>query len=166
MCHAFDQDAKDGHDLLIGLNSGDGNILTWIWLTSLIGEVKLFKFICSLCIIVVYSVSLRQQLQDVGKKLVGAHHYNKDGSVNNRQDFSYDTHYASFLFLFLFVFTQYDCLYLFLFWMEYWDHGILLKFCGVAWDGFMIMSGLYWVFLFNYCNTCLRVYCWETSKSV
>ncbi|GAY53347.1 hypothetical protein CUMW_148610 [Citrus unshiu] len=49
VCHAFDQDAKDGHDLLIGLNSGD-----------------------------VYSVSLRQQLQDVGKKLVGAHHYNKD----------------------------------------------------------------------------------------
>ncbi|GMI71251.1 hypothetical protein like AT3G53390 [Hibiscus trionum] len=54
VCHAFDQDAKEGHDLLIGLNSGD-----------------------------VYSVSLRQQLQDVGKKLVGAHHYNKDGSVNN-----------------------------------------------------------------------------------
>ncbi|KAJ6750123.1 hypothetical protein OIU85_000728 [Salix viminalis] len=41
VCHAFDQDAKDGHDLLIGLSSGD-----------------------------VYSVSLRQQLQDVGKKLV------------------------------------------------------------------------------------------------
>ncbi|KAA3455131.1 putative catabolite repression protein creC isoform X2 [Gossypium australe] len=57
VCHAFDQDAKEGHDLLIGLNSGD-----------------------------VYSVSLRQQLQDVGKKLVGAHHYNKDGCVNNRQD--------------------------------------------------------------------------------
>ncbi|KAG5055544.1 hypothetical protein JHK85_008054 [Glycine max] len=57
VCHTFDQDAKDGHDLLIGLNSGD-----------------------------VYSVSLRQQLQDVGKKLVGAQHYNKDGSVNNRQD--------------------------------------------------------------------------------
>lgn len=54
VCHAFDQDAKDGHDLLVGLNSGD-----------------------------VYSVSLRQQLQDVGKKLVGAHHYNKDGVVNN-----------------------------------------------------------------------------------
>lgn len=54
VCHAFDPDAKDGHDLLIGLNSGD-----------------------------VYSVSLRQQLQDVGKKLVGAHHYNKDGCVNN-----------------------------------------------------------------------------------
>ncbi|CAI9098039.1 OLC1v1034591C1 [Oldenlandia corymbosa var. corymbosa] len=53
-CHAFDPDAKDGHDLLIGLNSGD-----------------------------VYSVSLRQQLQDVGKKLVGAQHYNKDGAVNN-----------------------------------------------------------------------------------
>ncbi|XVF76465.1 hypothetical protein PTKIN_Ptkin13bG0268500 [Pterospermum kingtungense] len=49
-----DKDAKDGHDLLIGLSSGD-----------------------------VYSVSLRQQLQDVGKKLVGAQHYNKDGSVNN-----------------------------------------------------------------------------------
>ncbi|KAL7195533.1 hypothetical protein ACSBR1_035712 [Camellia fascicularis] len=54
VCHAFDTDAKDGHDLLIGLNSGD-----------------------------VYSVSLRQQLQDVGKKLVGAQHYNKDGCVNN-----------------------------------------------------------------------------------
>ncbi|CAL5419944.1 unnamed protein product [Camellia sinensis] len=54
VCHAFDPDAKDGHDLLIGLNSGD-----------------------------VYSVSLRQQLQDVGKKLVGAQHYNKDGCVNN-----------------------------------------------------------------------------------
>ncbi|KAJ0245663.1 Transducin/WD40 repeat-like superfamily protein [Hirschfeldia incana] len=54
MCHAFDPDAKDGHDLLIGLNSGD-----------------------------VYTVSLRQQLQDLSKKLVGALHYNKDGSVNN-----------------------------------------------------------------------------------
>ncbi|KAL3536282.1 hypothetical protein ACH5RR_004743 [Cinchona calisaya] len=54
VCHAFDPDAKDGHDLLIGLNSGD-----------------------------VYSVSLQQQLQDVGKKLVGAQHYNKDGSMNN-----------------------------------------------------------------------------------
>ncbi|KAG5584380.1 hypothetical protein H5410_044814 [Solanum commersonii] len=50
VCHAFDPDAKEGHDLLIGLNSGD-----------------------------VYSVSLRQQLQDVGKKLIGAQHYNKDG---------------------------------------------------------------------------------------
>ncbi|XP_057955327.1 uncharacterized protein LOC131149169 [Malania oleifera] len=54
VCHAFDPEAKDGHDLLIGLQTGD-----------------------------VYSVSLRQQLQDVGKKLVGAQHYNKDGSVNN-----------------------------------------------------------------------------------
>ncbi|KAL5711431.1 hypothetical protein ACHQM5_021888 [Ranunculus cassubicifolius] len=54
ICHAFDPEAKDGHDLLIGLNSGD-----------------------------VYSVSLRQQLQDFGKKLIGAQHYNKDGSVNN-----------------------------------------------------------------------------------
>lgn len=24
LCHAFDPDAKDGHDLLIGLTSGDG----------------------------------------------------------------------------------------------------------------------------------------------
>ncbi|XP_068317645.1 probable catabolite repression protein creC [Pyrus communis] len=54
VCHAFDQDVKDGHDLIIGLSCGD-----------------------------VYSVSLRQQLQDVGKKLVGAQHYNKDGSVSN-----------------------------------------------------------------------------------
>ncbi|KAM1050799.1 hypothetical protein ACFX2I_032376 [Malus domestica] len=54
VCHAFDQDAKDGHDLIIGLSCGD-----------------------------VYSVSLRQQLQDVGKKLVGAQLYNKDGSVSN-----------------------------------------------------------------------------------
>lgn len=35
---------------------------------------------------VVYSVSLRQQLQDVGKKLVGAQHYNKEGSTDNRQE--------------------------------------------------------------------------------
>ncbi|KAK6942822.1 WD40 repeat [Dillenia turbinata] len=49
VCHAFDPDAKDGHDLLVGLNSGD-----------------------------VYSLSLRQQLQDVGKKHVGGQHYNKD----------------------------------------------------------------------------------------
>lgn len=54
VCHAFDSKAKEGHDLLIGLNSGD-----------------------------VYSVSLRLQLQDVGKKLVGAHHYNKDGTLNS-----------------------------------------------------------------------------------
>ncbi|KVI00203.1 WD40 repeat-containing protein [Cynara cardunculus var. scolymus] len=54
ICHAFDSKAKDGHDFLIGLNSGD-----------------------------VYSVSLRLQLQDVGKKLVGAHHYNKDGALNS-----------------------------------------------------------------------------------
>ncbi|KAG5582578.1 hypothetical protein H5410_053205 [Solanum commersonii] len=54
VCHAFDPDAKEGHDLLIGLSSGD-----------------------------VYSVSLRQQMQDVGKKLIGTQHYNKDGSVNN-----------------------------------------------------------------------------------
>ena len=27
VCHAFDPDAKDGHDLLIGLHSGDGDFL-------------------------------------------------------------------------------------------------------------------------------------------
>ncbi|PRQ33631.1 putative transcription factor WD40-like family [Rosa chinensis] len=53
VCHAFDSEAKDGHDLLIGLSSGD-----------------------------IYSASLRQQLQDSGKKLVGALHYNKECSVN------------------------------------------------------------------------------------
>ncbi|KAL6521034.1 hypothetical protein OROGR_017603 [Orobanche gracilis] len=57
LCHAYDPDEKDGHDLLVGLNTGD-----------------------------VYSVSLRQQLQDVGKKLVGAQHYNKDGAVNSGQE--------------------------------------------------------------------------------
>ncbi|KAI3857336.1 hypothetical protein MKX03_028996 [Papaver bracteatum] len=54
VCHAFDPESKDGHDLLIGLYSGD-----------------------------VYSLSLRQQLQDVGKRLIGAQHHNKDGLVNN-----------------------------------------------------------------------------------
>uniref|UniRef100_A0A803N3X9 Uncharacterized protein n=1 Tax=Chenopodium quinoa TaxID=63459 RepID=A0A803N3X9_CHEQI len=52
LCRAFDPDAKDGHDLLIRLNSGD--------------------------------VSLRQQLQDMGKKLVGTHHHNKGAPVNER----------------------------------------------------------------------------------
>ncbi|KAM3379300.1 hypothetical protein P3S68_011714 [Capsicum galapagoense] len=56
VCHAFDPDAKEGHDLLIGLNFGG-----------------------------VHSVSLRQQLQDIWKKLIEAQHYNKDGVVNNRQ---------------------------------------------------------------------------------
>jgi len=28
VCHAFDQDAKDGHDFLVGLSSGDGKIST------------------------------------------------------------------------------------------------------------------------------------------
>ncbi|KAI3986211.1 hypothetical protein MKX01_004355 [Papaver californicum] len=54
VCHAFDPESKDGHDLLIGLYSGD-----------------------------VYSLSLHQQLQDVGKRLIGAQHHNKDGLVNN-----------------------------------------------------------------------------------
>ena len=89
MCHAFDQDAKDGHDLLIGLSSGDGKILTqgWIAFLFLYWKFKLSDFSGYIFLIAVYSVSLRQQLQDVGKKLVGAHHYNKDGSVNNRQEY-------------------------------------------------------------------------------
>lgn len=36
--------------------------------------------------ILVYSVSLRQQLQDPGRKLVAAQHYNKDGAINNRYE--------------------------------------------------------------------------------
>ena len=39
----------------------------------------------TLFVVVVYSSSLRQQLQDSGKKLVGAHHYNKEGAVTSRQ---------------------------------------------------------------------------------
>lgn len=54
VCHAYDPEVKDGHDLIIGLNSGD-----------------------------VYSMSLRQQLQDPGRKAVGAQHYNKDGYIDN-----------------------------------------------------------------------------------
>ncbi|XP_020111897.1 WD repeat-containing protein 20 homolog isoform X1 [Ananas comosus] len=54
VCHAFDPEAKDGHDLLIGLHSGD-----------------------------VYLVSLRQQLQDPGRKLVASQHFNKEGVINN-----------------------------------------------------------------------------------
>ncbi|XP_074583268.1 putative catabolite repression protein creC [Curcuma longa] len=57
VCHAFDAEANDGHDLLIGLQCGD-----------------------------VYLVSLRQQLQDTGRKMVAAQHYfyyNKDGATNN-----------------------------------------------------------------------------------
>lgn len=29
VCHAFDSESKDGHDLLIGLNSGDGKDLLY-----------------------------------------------------------------------------------------------------------------------------------------
>ncbi|KAM0824372.1 hypothetical protein ACQ4PT_070245 [Festuca glaucescens] len=48
LCHAFDSEAKEGHDLIIGMGSGD-----------------------------VYSMSLRQQLQEPGRKPVAAQHYNK-----------------------------------------------------------------------------------------
>ncbi|KAL6906144.1 hypothetical protein ACP4OV_003745 [Aristida adscensionis] len=48
LCHAFDPEAKEGHDLVIGMASGD-----------------------------VYSMSLRQQLQDPGRKPAAAQHYNK-----------------------------------------------------------------------------------------
>lgn len=59
LCHAFDSEAKEGHDLIIGMGSGD-----------------------------VYSISLRQQLQEPGRKPVAAQHYNrgdKDGmSISSR----------------------------------------------------------------------------------
>ncbi|KQJ92046.1 WD repeat-containing protein 20 [Brachypodium distachyon] len=59
LCHAFDPEAKEGHDLIIGMGSGD-----------------------------VYSMSLRQQLQESGRKPVAAQHYNKgdkDGtSISSR----------------------------------------------------------------------------------
>ncbi|KAI4987828.1 hypothetical protein ZWY2020_028586 [Hordeum vulgare] len=59
LCHAFDSEAKEGHDLIIGMGSGD-----------------------------VYSMSLRQQLQEPGRKPVAAQHYNKgdkDGaSISSR----------------------------------------------------------------------------------
>ncbi|KAH0928648.1 hypothetical protein HID58_014375 [Brassica napus] len=86
MCHAFDLDAKDGHDLLIGLNSGDGKLKCEIAFLLTPDLDALYRGFYSF-VIVVYTVSLRQQLQDVSKKLVGALHYNKDGSVNNRQEF-------------------------------------------------------------------------------
>ncbi|XP_042385242.1 probable catabolite repression protein creC isoform X1 [Zingiber officinale] len=57
VCHAFDAEADDGYDLLLGLHCGD-----------------------------VYLVSLRQQLQDTGRKMVAAQHYfyyNMDGATNN-----------------------------------------------------------------------------------
>lgn len=59
LCHAFDSEAKEGHDLIIGMGAGD-----------------------------VYSMSLRQQLQEPGRKPVAAQHYNrgdKDGmSISSR----------------------------------------------------------------------------------
>lgn len=90
ICHAFDAEAKDGHDLLIGLNSGDGKYTFSMndLCSMFLDEVMKLCLNDSLSMqIVVYSVSLRLQLQDVGKKLVGAQHYNKEGSVNNRQEY-------------------------------------------------------------------------------
>uniref|UniRef100_N1R478 Uncharacterized protein n=1 Tax=Aegilops tauschii TaxID=37682 RepID=N1R478_AEGTA len=58
LCHAFDSEAKEGHDLIIGMGSGD-----------------------------VYSMSLRQQLQEPGRKPVASQHYNrgdKDGMSISR----------------------------------------------------------------------------------
>ena len=71
-----------------------------------IENLKLSDIIGNICAIVVYSVSLRQQLQDVGKKLVGAQHYNKDGSVNNRQNYysAPDLHILT-------IFLYHACLY-------------------------------------------------------
>lgn len=58
--------------------------------------------------ITVYSVSLRQQLQDVGKKLVAAQHYNKDGLLNNRQGRLIQVFFIIIIFIFLFF---YDCVF-------------------------------------------------------
>ncbi|GAB2257739.1 hypothetical protein Droror1_Dr00013899 [Drosera rotundifolia] len=46
VCHAFDPEATDGHDLVIGMSNGD-----------------------------MFTVSLREQLQNAAKKLVGAYRY-------------------------------------------------------------------------------------------
>ncbi|RXH83687.1 hypothetical protein DVH24_005940 [Malus domestica] len=79
VCHAFDSEAKDGHDLLIGLSSGDSKesclrVIEWGF-----GDEEAVCDLVNLFVVAVYSASLRQQLQDSGKKLVGAHHYNKEG---------------------------------------------------------------------------------------
>ncbi|GAB2229660.1 hypothetical protein Droror1_Dr00013910 [Drosera rotundifolia] len=50
VCHAFDAKATDGHDLVIGMSNGD-----------------------------VYTASLREQLQNAGNELVGAHRHNISG---------------------------------------------------------------------------------------
>ncbi|KAG6527323.1 hypothetical protein ZIOFF_009422 [Zingiber officinale] len=65
VCHAFDSEVEDGHDLIIALHSGDGQFT-------------------------LYSVSLRQQLQDPGRKLVAAQRYHKDGTSSNRHMKSVD----------------------------------------------------------------------------
>lgn len=83
VCHAFDAEASDGHDLLIGLHSGDSRF-------SQLYTVKIFSLVFFLPTnahmhdVVVYLVSLRQQLQDPGRKLLAAQHYNKEGTTNNR----------------------------------------------------------------------------------
>lgn len=49
VCHAFDSEAKDGHDLLIGLSSGDSkNFFAY----SLRGFLKMRLFVtCLLCLL-------------------------------------------------------------------------------------------------------------------
>lgn len=42
VCHAFDQDAKDGHDLIIGLNSGDGTKILLDYEVNLVFEIQIF----------------------------------------------------------------------------------------------------------------------------
>lgn len=34
VCHAFDSDAKDGHDLVIGVSTGDGGFTSLIYYLS------------------------------------------------------------------------------------------------------------------------------------
>lgn len=45
MCHAFDQEAKDGHDLVIGLSTGDGKYspkLKFPFFNEYLGFMNLF----------------------------------------------------------------------------------------------------------------------------
>ncbi|PHT74381.1 hypothetical protein T459_21658 [Capsicum annuum] len=74
VCHAFDLDAKEGPDLLIGLNSGDGIFPSISLCDILFTALSRFRFsiTTSVFTLAVYSVSLRQQLQHIGKKLIGA----------------------------------------------------------------------------------------------
>ncbi|KAL3628528.1 hypothetical protein CASFOL_027574 [Castilleja foliolosa] len=75
VCHAYDLDAKDGHDLLIGLNSGDGNNYKMLG-RSLLGLSTIIKTV--LLIIVDVHVLLGSQM--VMARSLLRMPMNKDGS--------------------------------------------------------------------------------------